>query len=217
MTYIAIDDREHNAELLRAFTNLSREKLFDFSKEHLPIGDIVCGNVCIERKEATDFVGSIMDNRLSEQAKKMVYGGYEHKFVIIEGNPYNTISNISYKSIIGKMTSLCLKYNISIIYTQTPTQTAYASYNIIEKVVNEDRFDGNYVPNTLPEIHTQDILARMIAQIPGVGYEKAEKVSAMYNYNLWEFCNKATPAQISTIDGIGKIMSRKIYETIGKR
>ena len=91
----------------------------------LEVGDVACGDIVIERKEAGDFVGSIIDGRLNEQAAKMSLN-YDHKYVIIEGNPFRTDSNINPHAIIGKMVSLLVKHDMKIIFVETPTQFVFA-------------------------------------------------------------------------------------------
>ena len=61
-----LDDREQSQAVKDAFQFVAATRVFDYEIAHLDIGDVVCGNVCIERKEATDFVCSIMDGRLKK-------------------------------------------------------------------------------------------------------------------------------------------------------
>lgn len=211
-----IDDREHNQVLKDTFLELSIQKMFDFTISHLDIGDVQCGNIVIERKEASDFIGSIMDKRLSNQAKKMNMGGFDYKFIIIEGNPYQTLSQISNKAIIGAMTSILIKYDIKIMWVSNVIDFAYACYSIVDKIAKGDAYDGNYTPIEPPKAENEDFLAYMLSTIPNVSFDKAQMISALYDNSLYNFVNNATPGRIATINGIGKTISKKIYEAIRK-
>ena len=63
---ILVDDRER--ELIEVLNFLKLDTPIKVTK--LEVGDLVCGDAVIERKQATDFVGSIMDGRLSNQIQK---------------------------------------------------------------------------------------------------------------------------------------------------
>jgi DNA uptake protein ComE-like DNA-binding protein len=59
-----------------------------------------------------------------------------------------------------------------------------------------------------------DIVTAMILQIPSVGPVKAKDISNKYNNSLKTFITKVTVADLQEINGIGKILSKKIIETI---
>ena len=126
---ILVDTREHNEDIFDTLDILSSEKGFEWEKATLETGDVVCGNVCIERKEAGDFVGSITTGHLKEQCAKMCLNFPDpngHKYLILEGDPYTTRSNMNINAITGQMTSLAVKYNIKLVYVPNAAQFVYA-------------------------------------------------------------------------------------------
>lgn len=208
---IKIDSRERNISLFDAFDIACSNKDIKWEKTFLEVGDVSCGNIVIERKEASDFIGSIMDGRLREQAAKMSLN-YPYKYVIIEGNPFRTKSNINHHAIIGKMTSLLVKHNIRLLNVETPQQFAYACISIIEKHISENEFNSADFVKLQYKIADSDIITAMIYQIPGLGYEKAKQIAEMYHFNLDEFVHNANIESLTGIKGIGKKTAEKIIQ-----
>jgi ERCC4-type nuclease len=212
---IKIDTREHNQDMFDAFDLLCANEGWSYEKTFLEVGDITCGNVVIERKEAGDFVHSIMDGRLKEQAAKMNLN-YEHKYVIIEGNPYNTESRITTNAIIGKMTSLLVKHNIKILYVQNPAQLAYACFSLINKHIEGNIFDPAEHSTVSYKVDNTDILTAMLYQVPRLGWDKAKLIASKSNYSLKTFVEKATYERLIEIEGIGDVMAKRIMSYITK-
>jgi len=206
-----IDSREHNSDMFDAFDILCAEHGWSYEKTFLDVGDIACGNIVIERKEAGDFVHSIMDGRLKEQAAKMCLN-YEYKYVIIEGNPFQTESRISTNAIIGKMTSLIVKHNIKLIFVDNPAQLAYACFSLISKHIEGDVFNPNEHQTLAYKTDNTDILTAMLYQIKNLGWEKAKIISELCGHSLKTFVEKATKERLMEIDGIGDVMSDRIME-----
>lgn len=214
---LKIDDRERNQEMFDAFDILGSENDFQYKICHLETGDVVCGDIVIERKEAVgDFIGSIIDGRLREQAAKMCLN-FEHKYLIIEGNPYRTRSKISHNAIIGKMTSLAVKYNIKIILVETPQQFAYACWSIIKKHIEEGMFDPNDFKKLSYKVSDDDIVTAMILQIPGIGYDKAKQIAEKYNYSLITLTNNITKEELCSIEGIGEVTAEKVISVVTRK
>jgi ERCC4-type nuclease len=210
-----VDCREHNPDLFLYFDLYSKEKGFTWTKEMLEIGDVVCGNICIERKEAGDFVGSIMDGRLKEQAMRMC-ANYDHRYIIIEGNPFQTKSNINHNAIIGKMTSLCAKYGIFLINVESPQHTVYTCYSIVAKHFAEKNLDFVNFNKSVKRLNDIDISIAMLLQVPGLGVDRAKKIADFYNCPLCELFGKICYEDVITIDGIGETTTKKLLKSIGK-
>jgi len=210
-----IDDREHSQELKQALSIVSMTRMFDYETAHLEIGDVQCGNIVIERKEANDFIGSIMDGRLKEQARKMNLG-FEYRYIIIEGNPFKTGSAISEVAIIGKMTSLLIKHRINLLFVESPLQFVEACYSIVKKHQEENIFDPSFKPSTIPKKSDEDILTMMLMQIQGISFDKAKSISNLYANSLKCLVENANVKEITSIDGIGKVLANRIVDFMKK-
>lgn len=206
---IKVDSRESNQEMFDAFDILSAEKGIPYEKTFLEVGDIVCGDIVIERKEAGDFVASIMDGRLRAQSAKMCLN-FEHKYVIIEGNPFGTKSSIHENAIIGKMTSLMVKNNIKLAFVENPRQFVYMCFSIICKHIKEGKFNPDEFKMLSYSITNENILTAMIHQIPSIGYDKAESIAKMYGFSFKRIADEIKAEDLTTIEGIGKVTAEKV-------
>lgn len=212
---IKIDTREHNTEMFDAFDILCHERGWEYEVDTLLTGDVMCGNIIIERKEAGDFIHSIMDGRLKEQAAKMCLN-FKHKFIIIEGDIFGTESKISTNAIIGKMTSLVVKHNIKLINVANPSQFAYACMSLIDKHISGEIFNPEEHQSLAYKTDNTDILTAMLYQIPRLGWDKAKLIAEKCDYSLKVFVEKASVERLLEIDGVGDVMAERIMSYVTK-
>ncbi|KKL72916.1 hypothetical protein LCGC14_2080130 [marine sediment metagenome] len=119
---IIVDDREHK---LKALLDTKKE-VITYSSERLDIADIVISDsVAIERKEGSDFVSSIMDNRLFGQLLSLKET-YEAPILILEGLNNKVFKNTGMKisSIYGALAYVSYKLGIHVIPTRNLEDTA---------------------------------------------------------------------------------------------
>jgi len=211
--HLKVDTREQSTDLWDAFDLLSIDKGFTFERTFLKVGDVACGDIVIERKEASDFVSSIMDGRLKEQSAKMCLN-YEYKYLIVEGSPFRVKSNIHPNAILGQMTSLVTKYNIRLIFVEDTYQFAYVCHSIVQKHIAEQMFNPAEHDKLFYKVKDEDIVVAMVQQIPNLGYEKAKLVAKKYNNSLKDLVNNVSTEGLLQIDGIGDITAKNILKIL---
>jgi len=86
---------------------------------------VVSDRVGIERKDVSDFIGSLKDGRLFSQAKAMVEA-YERPVIILEGQISRALKRSAMKpaAVYGALSSIALDYGISVIPTEDTDTTA---------------------------------------------------------------------------------------------
>ena len=86
---------------------------------------IVSDRVGVERKDVSDFLGSMKDGRLFSQAKAMVEA-YKRPVLILEGQVSRALKRSAMKpaSVYGALSSLALDYGISVLPTEDTDSTA---------------------------------------------------------------------------------------------
>ena len=198
---LKIDKREPEGVKL-AMESLALEKQFDVEREMLLVGDVACGDIIIERKEAGDFIASITDGRLVEQCAKMTLN-YEHKYVIIEGNLYGVDSEINVRSIIGMMASMAVRHNIKFIIVNSVDNFAYACFTIINKHLDGKIFDPNVHKAQIYSPTKDDIIVNMIAQVPGISRERAETIKKDF--------------EIETLGDVSRCLDDNIFKDLKKQ
>ena len=133
LLHVIIDNREQKLKHLLD----KRKDTITYDSEQLDIADIVISEeVAIERKEGSDFVSSIMDNRLFEQLLRLK-DSYEHPILILEGLNDDVIENTGMKisSIYGALAFVSYKLGISVIPTRNLEDTAI----VIERIAYREQ------------------------------------------------------------------------------
>lgn len=107
-------------------------------RKRLKEGDYVFRDICMERKTIDDFCDSIMDDRLVKQVKKMK-AKYTKVYILISGSiKKRTNKNFLEHCILGKIASLLIRDNLSIVMVDNDTQLAYLIERIVVKKDDED-------------------------------------------------------------------------------
>ena len=104
----------------------------EFERKRLKTGDYIHGDVVIERKTIDDFCGSIIDDRLTNQVAKMKES-FKHIYILVAGKIKDRTSEIHENCILGKMSSIIVKHNISIITLDNEPQLVYLMKRIFER------------------------------------------------------------------------------------
>lgn len=131
--HVILDKREH--KLMKALDQ--RKATITYETKQLDIADIVITqDVAIERKEGSDFISSIMDNRLFEQLLRLK-DTYPYPILILEGLNDKVIDRTGMKisSIYGALSMVSYKLGISVIPTRNIEDTAI----VIERVAYREQ------------------------------------------------------------------------------
>ncbi len=116
---IYMDNREKGSSIVRALLDQD----INIETRTLPVGDYVLSDrVAIERKTTSDFSSTLMRQDLFPQLKKLKET-YLNPILVIEGTDLYSHST-SKPAIQGAISSIVIDYQIPIIFTKDPTETA---------------------------------------------------------------------------------------------
>jgi len=174
---VIIDNRERKLMKLleEKYTNIK------FETEQLDIADIVISeDVAIERKEGSDFVSSIMDNRLFEQCLRLKET-YTTPILILEGLNDNVFENTGMKisSIYGALAYISYKLGISVIPTRNLEDTAI----VIERIAYREQIkDGAFIlSRKAPKgMSTEERRTFIVEGFVDIGPKKAKSLIEKY-------------------------------------
>jgi ERCC4-type nuclease len=124
LPHVIIDNRENK---LKALLNVNKDKI-TYEIKQLDVADIVVSSeVAIERKEGSDFISSILDNRIFEQLLRLK-DTYSSPILILEGLNQEVLSNTGVRksSIYSILAKISYKMGIAIIPTQNLEDTLIA-------------------------------------------------------------------------------------------
>lgn len=203
---IVIDYREKNSDL----PGLLSKADFGIIFNKLPYCDYVINQyIQIERKTGKDFIASIIDGRLFEQARKMKKF-LSRPFYIVEGHPLNTKSSITKESVQGAVISLQTIWYIPIIFTTNVKHT----FKIIKMMAHQINKHGNLVSlrhGYRPKKLRSNKLY-LLQGFPQIGPQLAERL--LSHFSSIRNITNATEDELTQVSGIGSLKAKKIIEVL---
>ena len=195
---IIIDSRE-----ISLIEELTKQKI-PHQIKHLSVGDLVCGDCVIERKEANDFVASICDGRLLKQCQNMMQY-YKRAFIVVHGNLSETSSMVHTHASLGMLASITARAGIPILMVNTLADVAYLSWKIMEKATDGKPFNYEIAVKSQNRDKRLDILTL----IDGISLEKAKAI--VERYPLFRGLVEASSEELSSIKGVGGKLAGNIH------
>ena len=204
---ITADMREQRSKVC-GYLEKSQKIIIEYAD--LACGDYVCGpGVVIERKEATDFVSSIMDNRLFNQVHRLK-AEYESPIFIIEGDIFQTRSQIPPAALIGAVSYLSVIESISVIQTSDAKHTA----QMLETMARHNQQGLGYeVALRSQKPKNTSMLSQYIVEgLPSIGPKAAQNL--LRHFKTVSRIFSASQEELCQVPGIGKKTAFRIHEIL---
>jgi len=206
---VVVDSREYvtGQAVVKAVKGLGCEVVVST----LAVGDyVISSDVAVERKRAMDFINSIIDGRLFQQASELVEA-YQEPYVVIEGDLWGAIKvrGISENSVMGALVRLA-RGGVRLLWSRDEGDTAYLLYSLstssrgLVKVMGNKRKAGSI----------RDAQVSLLSSLPGIGVKRAIKLlkiygtplNALVNFRQWRF-------KVSGLTPSNAALIRRILET----
>jgi len=199
---ILIDHRERNIEIIKEF---EKDKI-PFEITSLYNADFVISNIGIERKTKYDFLTSIIDKRLILQLKGLKEY-FDKQLLILEGqeNIYS-IRDFHPNSIRGMISSIIMDYQIPIIYTENPRDTA-SFLKVIHSRFEKERVETSLI-NKKSFFDTSKQQEFIIQSLPGIGPNLSKAL--LKEFKTIKSVINADEEDLIRVDKIGKIKAKNI-------
>ncbi len=219
---IVADDRERNSDVIDFLKELGAQVYI----RRLEVGDyVVSDDTVFERKTANDFLSSIVDKRLFEQAialKKV----FPRCIIVVEGNIDRALTyrEMTKRHVLGALGSLALM-GISTVFTRDSAETAYLIYSVARKLQVKEK-KRLIVPSTKMKKAKggktiREAQINLIASLPGISYELAERILDYFGCPRKFFT--AHPYEWRKVKGLGDKRIQKLitildtnYKTLDK-
>jgi len=177
----------------------------------LEVGDFVCSQrIVIEKKTHSDFVSSIIDGRIFEQARGLK-NNFERPIVLIEGYSTREINENALKAAIA---SLVVDYGISLINTKNPMDTAKTIYWIARKEQEELKHELAFKVGKKPE-DRKKLKEFIISGIPGISTVLSKRL--LEHFESVEKIFAADEDELRSIKGIGEKLAKKIRKILSEK
>ncbi len=204
--YVVADFREKGSPVLKRLLDMD----VHLELKQLQVGDFVLSkDVCVEYKQADDFLASIVDGRLLSQLRSL--SQYKKAVLILEGNEnFSSLRKVEQAAVLGMYATIATSYNISLLRTFSPLETARLLIAIARREQEVDKgiftfhsakpFDKatlqEYVVSSFPQIggalakalleHFDSIQAIVTAKteelqkVPLIGKKKANELQMLF-------------------------------------
>jgi Fanconi anemia group M protein len=179
-----------------------------FQVEPLPLGEgdyIVSDRVGVERKTVHDLSNSLVDGRLFDQTSRL-RDTYDRPIVIVEGDGLFNVRNIKKNAIYGALASITIDFNIPVLFTSTPKETA----EFIMVMARRESRSGRKIPsvNIQKKGGLKDIQIRTLSGLPGISSRLAERLIAHFGSLQRIFL--ASEKELTEVEGIGFNKAKEI-------
>ena len=177
----------------------------------LRVGDYLCSErVCIERKNANDFVSSIIDGRLMEQAKDLKLN-FQKPIILIEGNYYR--ENMNENAVKAVIASLLVDFDIPILMTRDEEETARTIFWIATREQIEEKREIGIKGRKKPK-EIRELQEFILSSLPGVSTVLSKRL--LKKFKTIKNLTLANEDEISKVKGIGKNLAKKIYKILNE-
>lgn len=201
------DDRENKVakELSRMDTVVK--------KKRLEVADfLVSERTAIERKEAADFVDSIVDSRLFEQIQSLHQ--FENPVLIIEGKDLYSHRDIHPNAIRGALASIAIDHSISVLWSNEIKGTAELLQSLAKREQEENEEEvavrGGKSPKTEKEL--QEFV---VAGLPDINTKIARRLLKQFETIQEVFT--VSEEELKDVEGIGDKKAESIRELVEKK
>lgn len=207
MPEIVVDTREVRSPVWQALQANPQVQLVmrDLSSaDYLPHAEFG-----VERKDAQDFVASILDRRLFAQVKRMK-DDYPRALVIVEGDPYRTRSAISADAVRGALSYIMAIEGLSLMMVRDAVETASLlctlARHLQEGLGYEPPLRGNKPKDSL------DISQYLVEGLPGIGPSGAKAL--LLHFGSAQAVFRASIEELATAPGVGKKTAERIRRAL---
>tara|TARA_Y100000310_G_C20657006_1_gene802486 strand:- start:277 stop:942 length:666 start_codon:yes stop_codon:yes gene_type:complete len=214
---ILVDHRERRSGIIK---DLSK-KGFEVEVAQLISADFILetkdreGNILtvgIEKKTQLDFLSSIMDKRILRQLVELKKN-FSVPLLIIEGekNIY-TLRNFHPNAIRGMLASIAIDFQVPIIYTKSPRDTASVLTVIAKRLEKPTKHYSLLAKKKAPTIKEQQ--EYLVETLPGVGPTLAR--SLLKHFKTPKNVFNAREEELKKIDKMGEKKAERIIDAINE-
>lgn len=172
---------------------------------------ILSSRVGVEFKKVGDFVESIIDGRLLQQAKDLK-NGFERPMIVIEGTEdIYSVRGVHPNAILGMLATIAVSYGIPILQTKNAKETASLLRIIAKREQEEVGREFSMHADRKP-LSTKEQQEYLISSLPGVGLglakpllKRFKSVKGVVNASLYE---------LQDVEGIGKVKAADIKRVL---
>ncbi len=194
---VVVDERERGCGVPEELAKLNVRVYFS----RLPTADyVISPEVAVERKALADFVSSVYDGRFFVQVSALS-SAYRKPYLLVEGD-IKELARLAknVNSYYGAVASVTLAYDLRVIHTADPAQTASAIAALIKHSRARPAIMGAIAPPPKAKDEPRQQLY-LVSSLPGVGTKLAKRM--LSRYGTPRKIMGLTESQLAMVQGLG--------------
>jgi Fanconi anemia group M protein len=205
---IFVDHREKGSYVIKELLNLG----IYIDLQQLEIGDYLLSSRCaVEFKTVSDFIDSLIDGRLLQQAKELKKQFGRPLYIIEGAEDMYAVRNVHANAIRGMLAALTVDFGIPVLQTKSSKETA-ALLAQIAKREQEDEHRGFSLHGDRKPISLKDQQEYIITAFPGVGSTLAKPILKEFK-SIKNFV-AATENDLKKVPQLGDKKAKQIAEVL---
>lgn len=206
---VLVDLREKSSEVLK---ELFSDPEVDVELAVLPVGDyLISDRVVVERKTVGDFLQSIIDGRLFEQASRLK--DFERPIVVVEGEGLYEKRNMDPRAVRGAISSLILDFGIPVLFTKSPRETALFIKSMAVREQREEKRPVR-IRGEKKLLGPKEMKEFIVQSLPHVGPKTAKEL--LMRFGSVEGVFLASERELASVPGIGEKKAKEIRRVISE-
>jgi len=189
--------------------------------QELPIGDYLftdgSDEVVFEFKTIADFVASIQDNRVFNEALNQAEN-YNHHFVVIQGDESTRAKCLAFTKNYRRVTIFQYHGAIARLNTYTTVLESYSPFinEAFYKMLVQTRkcLSDKPIVRKFPKKTSNSAFNFLCGSIYGINHKKANQIVNTYHLESLADLMKLNKEELMKIDGIGEKNAERILEAI---
>ena len=211
---LKIDFREQRSGVVEEIGK--RADKISFELVTLPVGDyLIEDKIIIERKTLSDFLVSIKNGRIFQQAYRMAKSG-KNGLIILEGDKSMVdSSSMSRKAVQGALIHLEVFVGIPVIRSLNVQETAALMVDILHQCQQQQLPRQKHIISGNPGIRINKEQRQklfIIQNLPGIGTNKG--MALLKSFGTIENIMNASQVDLTKVKGIGKKLAERIYAVL---
>ncbi|MBD3309723.1 hypothetical protein GF351_00740 [Candidatus Woesearchaeota archaeon] len=204
------DHREKGSGVIKELIELG----MDTRLEHLQTADfILSSRVGVEYKNVSDFVQSLIDGRLLQQAKELKQS-FERPLIVVEGlEDIYSIRNVHPNAIRGMVAAIAVSYGIPVVYTKHFKETA-SLLSIIAKREQEETCKDFSMHTSKKPLTLREQQEYVVSALPNVGPSLAKDL--LKRFGTVRKVINAEPEELKKTEKLGDRIADKIRDVAEK-
>lgn len=178
----------------------------------LDVGDYIIARHAVERKTARDFMSSLYNGRLFEQASR-ISQAYEQFMLVVEGDVEEVLEDVKNPRVYwGAVLALALDFNFRIMFTRDKEQTSDLLYLLASRLHGKARTVRPLLVKKPRLASMKDWQLLLLESLPTIGPTFAERLLEAFG-NVREVF-RASKSELAVKGGIGAARAAKIQELL---